>query len=271
VNGCKQFKQGALKMATNIVLLKKKALSKPILFVGLPGIGLVGKICVDYLLKQFKTELIGEIYSDSFPPAVHTKAGLVELITDQIFAFKFADRHFLFLAGPVQPALDFRVGSSQEHYDFAEKIVLSMKKLGVKEVFTLAGINIGDKRMETQPNVVVAATSKKLLEEFKALGAKSDQKEGLISGAAGLFLGLAKQHGLEGACLMGETNARLVYGDHGAAKKLLELLIKKFGFKVDMKGIEQEAKNIEAAFERLAAQFEEVEEKMPPEGPSYVR
>lgn len=258
-------------MATKIVFLKKQKLSKPVLFVGLPGIGLVGKICVDYFLKQFKTELIAEVYSDSFPPTVHTKEGLIELITDQIFAFKFKGRHFLFLSGPVQPSLDFRTGSSQEHYDFAEEIVAAVKKLGVKEIFTLAGINVGDKRLEKQPNVVVAATNKKILEEFKKLGATSGQKEGLISGAAGLVLGIGAQHGVEGACLMGETNARLVYGDHGAAKMLIELLVKKFGFKVEMKSIEREAKNIEEAFKKLAEQFEEAEENMPPEGPSYVR
>jgi len=65
--------QKAKKMVTKIVLLSEKKLKKPIMFVGLPGIGLVGKICVDYFLKQFKTEKIGEIYSDSFPPFCSVK------------------------------------------------------------------------------------------------------------------------------------------------------------------------------------------------------
>ncbi len=258
-------------MTTNVVFLKKASLSNPVLLVGLPGIGLVGKICVDYFLKQFKTEVVADIYSDSFPPAVHTKKDIVELIKNQVHAFKFRGRHFLFLAGPVQPSLDLRSGSPQEHYDFAEQIVLAMKELGVKQVFTLAGINIGDRRMEVQPGIVVAATNEKLLAELKKLGAKGNKKEGLISGAAGLIVGLGAKKGVEGACLMGETNARLVYGDHGAAKKLIEMLVKKFGFKVDMQSIEKEAKNIEQAFEKLAKQFEDVEEKPEKGGPSYVR
>ena len=258
-------------MGTKIVFIKKPKLSNPIMFVGLPGIGLVGKICADYFLKQFKANLIAEVYSDSFPPTVHTKQGIIDLISDQLFLFKFKDRHFLFLSGPVQPSLDFRAGSSQEHYEFAEEIIDAVKKLGVKEIYTLAGVNIGDKRMGQKPNVVVAATNKKILDSFKKLGAKSASKEGLISGAAGLILGIGVSNGIEGACLMGETNARLVYGDHGAAKKLIELLVKKFGFKVDMKSIEMEAKNIEDAFKKLTQQFEDIEEKMPSDGPSYVR
>ncbi|MBN2067613.1 MAG: PAC2 family protein [Candidatus Diapherotrites archaeon] len=257
-------------MSTKVFLQSKKKFKNPVLLTGLPGIGLVGKICVDYFLKQLKTEKIGEIYSDSFPPSVHTKDALVELIKDELHATEHKGRHFLFLAGPVQPSLDFRSGAI-EHYEFAEEIVEAVKKLGVKEVFTLAGLNIGDARMEKQPDVVIAATDKKTLERFTSLGAKADKKEGLISGAAGLILGIAQQQGMQGACLMGETNAKLIYGDHGAAKKLIELIVKAFGFKVEMKGIEREAKNIEKAFEKLAKQFEEAEEKPPKDGPSYVR
>ena len=258
-------------MATKVVFVKKKKLVKPILLVGLPGIGLVGKICIDYFMKQFKTEKIADIYSDAFPPSVHTKEAIIEMIRDELHAMHFAGTDFLFLTGPVQPSLDFRVGSAEEHYEFALEIVQAMKSLGVKEILTLAGINIGDARMEKGPGIIVAATSKKVLQEFAALGAKVDKKEGLISGAAGLILGIGQQNGIDGACLMGETSARLIYGDHGAAKPLIELLVKKFGFKVDMKGIEKEAKNIEEAFEKLAKQFEEAEEKPPAEGPSYVR
>ena len=42
-------------MPTTIKVLKKKKLSKGIMFAGLPGIGLVGKIVLDYLMKELKT------------------------------------------------------------------------------------------------------------------------------------------------------------------------------------------------------------------------
>lgn len=258
-------------MSTRIEFLKKKKLKNPILFTGLPGIGLVGKIAVDYMLKQFSAEKIAEIYSDSFPPSVHTKGALIELIRDDIFVTSLNGRDYLFLVGPVQPSLDFRTGSSAEHYEFAAKIVEAMKELGVEEIYTLAGINIGDKRLEKEPGVVVASTSKKLLAELNSLGAIADRKEGLISGAAGLIVGVAEKQGISGACLMGETSSKLVYGDHGAAKKVIELLIKRFGFKVNLGQIAQEAKNIEAAFAQLSKQFEDFEEEMPKTGLPYVR
>ena len=259
-------------MGTKVKFFKKQKFNNAILFAGLPGIGLVGKIAVDYLLRQIKAVKVGEITSDSFPPSVHTKDGLVDLIKDEIFYFKNKSKDFLFISGPVQPALDIRSTSMAEHYEFAETIVREVKKAGVKEIYTLAGINIGDKRMVKEPKIIIAATSKKILAEWKKVGVITDRPEGLISGAAGLLLGLAKENGIEGACLMGETNAKLIYGDQGAAKKVLELLIRKYGFKINMNKIQKEAKEIELSFSALAKQLEGQEEtEQPSEGISYVR
>ncbi len=258
-------------MATKVVFLKKKEFNEPVLLTGLPGIGLVGKICVDYLLKQFKAEKIAELTSDSFPPSVHTFDSQIELIRDELHYCSINGKDFLFLSGPVQPSLDFHFGSAQEHYEFARAIVEAVAPLGVKNIFTLAGINVGEQRMIKEPQIVAAATSKKLLAELKKLGAITQSQDGLISGAAGLILGIAKEKGIEGACLMGETNASLIYGDHGAAKNLIEFLVKMLGFSVKMEEIEKESKNIEKAFMQLAKQFEQEEEKPPGGGLSYVR
>ncbi|HZX34211.1 MAG TPA: PAC2 family protein [archaeon] len=256
-------------MNTKVKFLKDKKLKNAVLFTGLPGIGLVGKICVDYMLKQFKAEKVAEIVSDSFPPSVHTENGVVDLIKDGIFYFRFNDSDYLFLAGPVQPSLDMRFGA-QEHYEFSSSILAALKSRGLKEICTLAGINVGDKRMQSEPKVIVASTEKKKLEEWKKLGAVIDRPVGLISGAAGLLLGLAKEEGIEASCLMGETNSRLVYGDPGAAKKILELLIKKYGFKIEMERMEKEAQEIEKAFSALTKQFENQQDDTP-SGLSYVR
>ncbi len=260
-------------MSTRIEWLKKPALKKPVLYTGLPGIGLVGKIAVDYLLKQLKAQRIGLVYSDTFPPAVHTEAGVLNLISDEIYLVEWNSRHYLFLAGPVQPSLDGRVGTGRDHYEFAHALVSAFQDLGVKEFYTLAGINIGDRRMEKEPQVVIAATDQKVLDEFKKFGVLPGQEGGLISGAAGLILGEAKKAGLQGACLMGETHARLIYGDHGAAKKVLELLVKRHGFNLDMSGIKKESKAIEEAFSTLTKEITKQIQKVDElEGsPSYVR
>jgi uncharacterized protein len=259
-------------MVTEIVYIKKPSkLRKPVMLVGLPGIGLVGKIAVDYLLKQLKSKKVAEIYSDSFPPSVQTQNGLIEAIYNEVFLFKGSKQDFLFLAGPVQPVLNVAIGQNEAHFEFAAQIIKMAEKFGVREIYTLAGINIGDARMENDPDVIVAATSKEILNKWKG---ESLGKGGLISGAAGLILGVGKRHGIEGACLMGETNVKLVYGDHGAAKSLIQLLKKKYSFKVDMGRIEKESKNIEEAFSQLNEQLEQQhieDDEHDVKGLSYVR
>jgi len=259
-------------MPTRIKTLKEMKFSNGILFTGLPGIGLVGKIAVDYMLKQIKAEKFAEVYSDSFPPSVHTKKGIVELIKDEFYYYPYKGKDFIFLAGPVQPALDLRVSSAFQHYEFANAIVDYIVKCGITEVYTLAGINIGEQRVGLEPNIVCAATDEKILAEWKKLNVRVDQQEGLITGAAGLILGLAAEKGLRGACLMGETSSKLIYGDHAAAKRLLEVLIKKFKFKLDMKQIKKEAKKIQQTFSQLTKQLESQQEEEKPKEPlSYVR
>jgi len=259
-------------LTTRIEVLKKKKFKKPVLITGLPGIGLVGKISVDYLLKQSKSEKIANIYSDSFPPSVHNEKGILSMIKDELHVIEQNGKSFIFLAGPVQPSLDIRMAQPKDHYEFAETILNFVKKAGVKKVYTIAGINIGDKRMEQAPGVIISVTNKDSLKELKKAGGKVDSNAGLISGVAGLLPGLGAQQGIDGVCIMGETNAKLIYGDHGAAEKVIELLVKLFGFKINMKNIKKEAHNIEDAFSQLNKQLEEKKEEEPEEnGLSYVR
>ncbi len=258
-------------MPTKILLTKKVSLNKGVLLVGLPGIGLVGKIAVDYLLKELSPLKIAEVYSDSFPPSVHTKGSRVNLIKNELFYLNYKKQEFIFLAGPVQPTLDFKVGSSHEHYEFSETLVNFFKSIGVSEIITLAGINIGEKRLNTKPGVIVAGTDDVIIKKWKDLGAKIDKKEGLISGVAGLLVGLGKLHNMSGACLMGETNAQLIYGDQGSSKRILELLKKRFGFKLNMKKIDKEANDIEKAFNELNQQLEAIEDEGPKDNLPYVR
>ncbi|MCX8158236.1 MAG: PAC2 family protein [Candidatus Diapherotrites archaeon] len=259
-------------MVTSVKFTKKVKVNKGILFTGLPGIGLVGKICVDYMLKQLNPEKIAEITSDSFPPSVQTSKGIISLIKDEIYLYRGNKNDFLFLAGPVQPALDLRLGSSYDHYEFARAIVESLKKYKLSEICALAGINIGDKRITSKPRVIASATDKKLLEEWEKLGAIVDKSEGLITGAAGLIPAIAnEEYKVKASCLMGETNARLVYGDQGAAKAVLEILTKRYNLKISMDLIEKEAKEIENAFAELNKQLTEEPKVEPVDKLTYVR
>lgn len=256
-------------MNTKIELIKKlPSLKNPLLFVGLPGIGLVGKISIDYLIKELspKPQLIGKIYSSSFPPAVHEKNSLLELIFNEIYLYRTKSQDFLFIAGPVQPALG-NILNSHQHYEFSESISLFAKKHKIKTIYTFAGLNIGDKRITSTPRVIAVCTdlsTKTLLKKkkLKNLFFQESNQDALISGVAGLLLGVAyTSYKIPGVCLMGETNSKLTYGDPSSAKQLIDILTKLFSFKIDLKKINASAKKIETSFTEISKNLEKISSK----------
>jgi len=253
-------------MKTDINQILKKKLNNPIFIAGLPGIGLVGKIAVDYLVSELKPKpvLFAKVYSDSFPPAVHAKNSILEIIHDEIYVYSSNKRDYLFLVGPVQPALG-NLPNSQDHYDFSERIADFAKKTGTKEVYTFAGLNIGDQRMKSKPKVACVASdesTKSILEKKKLTNIYFDKnnKDTLISGVAGLLPGIVyKKYNIPGVCLMGETDSKLTYGDPASAKEILEITLKIFpDLKLDLKSILESAKKIEESFSKMEKDIEKM-------------
>jgi proteasome assembly chaperone (PAC2) family protein len=77
------------------------------------------------------------------------------------------------------------------------------KKMGIKEIFTLAGFGSG--RNVRKPRVFGTGTEK-MIEAFKdkgvLFGVFGPQA---VVGVAGLTIAFAKKYGIEALCLMGET------------------------------------------------------------------
>lgn len=264
-------------MVTKINILKSQKLKSPVLLVGLPGIGLVGKIAVDYLLSELKPKATeyAIITSDSFPPAVHAKNSTLDLISDHIFLFRGKKRDFLFLVGPIQPNLS-NVSNSSEHYEFSESISNFCKSQNVKEIYTFAGLNIGEKRLNQKPKVLAVASDKDTKEKLKSkkidnLIFDDSQGDTLISGVAGLLIGVAYyNHKIPGCCFMGETDQKLIFGDQGSARSILGIICDLFEIRVDMKKIDTQAKKIEESFTEIQDKLKDLEKKK--EVPvSYIR
>jgi len=268
-------------MNTNIEIIKPiKNLKNPVLFVGLPGIGLVGKIAVDYLVKELspKPVLVGKIFSDSFPPAVHEKNSVLELIYDEIYLYRTKTKDFFLIVGPVQPALG-NILNSDQHYEFSEKISLFAKKHKVKEIVTFAGLNIGDKRITSNPKVIGVFSDEKskkdmVKKKIKNLYFQDKNQDALISGVAGLLLGISYAYQkIPGFCLMGETNSKLTYGDPSSAKQLIEIISNVYKLKIDLKKINESSKKIEKSFSEISKNIEEISKKQDPsQNPTnYIR
>ncbi len=226
-------------------------LKDAVMIEGLPGIGHVGKLVADHLVKELDVVKVVEIYSHHFPPQVMVREnGLIVMPKNEIYAFKGDGEtpDLLILVG------DFQSISNEGHFELVNTYIEIAKKFGVKRILTLGGYGVG--KFIEEPYVLGAANNKKLIEELKRYGVKIENGEpgGGIIGASGLLLGVAMIEGIDAACLMGATSGYMV--DPKSAKAVLEVLIKMLKIKVNVEDLEIRAKEME----KLIAQIKEMQE-----------
>jgi len=197
-------------------------LENPIFVQGLPGFGNVGKIAAHLLVKFCGAKPFVELYSPSFPDyaSVNSK-GICHLPRYEFYAAPMEKNDFIIMTGDTQPSFDDVVA----HYEVCGEILDFVKKYGCSFIVTIGGVPI----IEEKTQVYVAATSPRLAMEFMEKGAVIYSK-GRIVGATGLMLGLAKERGLEGVCLLGATTG--FRADRGAGFSVFKFLMKALGNEV---------------------------------------
>ncbi len=220
-------------------------LNSPILISGLPGIGNVGKIAADYFIEKLKMKKIADIFSEYLPPQVFLFNSTVHLVRDSIYYKKTGKKNdLIFLAG------DFQGTTQEGQYELSYKIMEFLEKYNISKIYTLGGYSIG-KIVET-PKVLGAVSDKKLMKPLENAGISFPKGEpsGGIVGSAGLILGLGKEiFSIDGACLMGETSG--YFADPKGAKQIIEVLSKILKTKIDLKDIDEKAKQIEEITEKM--------------------
>src|SRR3990172_5695708 len=218
------------------VLKGKLKLRNPLLVEGLPGVGNVGKIALDYLVDTLDPELLYKIHSNVFPHSVFfNQDGYLELPSVSLYRYKGKNQDILLLTGDVQPTRE------SASYEFCEKILDFADEMGCKEVITLGGIGLPTE--VKKPIVFGAFTDKGTMLRYKKYGGintKTSEKIEAIVGASGLLLGLAQLRNIKGASLLSETYAHEAHFGFREAKCLLERLQEILGIKLDLDELEKE-------------------------------
>ena len=209
------------------------ARSADICIAGLPGVGHVGKLVVDHLVRTLHAEKVAEITSTLFPPQMYLgEDAVLRLPRNEIFYAKIENGpSFLLLAGDCQST------SAEGHYTLAQTYISVLSLLCVKRIYTLGGYGVG--MMVEKPRVLAALSHASLKEEVLAAGAtlNRDEPVGGIIGAAGLLITLGRLAGMEGIALLGETSGYLV--DPVSSTAVLNIVEKMIGFTVDRKDLQE--------------------------------
>jgi uncharacterized protein (TIGR00162 family) len=222
--------------------------NNPVLIEGLPGLGLVGKIALRYLIKELKAKKIAYLYSPHFPYFVLVnKKGNVRLLRGSFYYYQ----------NPKGNDIVLFTGDSQSQtiegqYEIADRMLDFSQKHNIKTIATIGGYRMEPKE---KPKVYVAATSQEILHKALDAGATLSTSGSPIVGTAGLILGLARFKKIEALCLLGETRGYLP--DPLAAKSVLEVLSSAFKFDLNLAQLDEEI----AKAETMVTRLQQIEEK----------
>ncbi|PIN76983.1 hypothetical protein COV17_00005 [Candidatus Woesearchaeota archaeon CG10_big_fil_rev_8_21_14_0_10_36_11] len=224
---------------------KVPKLHNPLFIEGLPGIGNVGKIAVDFLIEEFNAKKVCSFFSYKFPHSVFVnEENLIEMPKIELYYKKFSGkktkRDLLLLTGDIQPI------DEESCYTFCEEILTIMKQYGSTELITTGGIGL--QTMPEKTKVYCTGNDTTLIKEYmKKMGIKENifGVVGPIIGVSGILLALGKRRNVKGVSLLAETFAHPMYVGIKGAKEILRVLEKKFAFGINIDKMSKEIVELE--------------------------
>jgi len=240
---------------TRIHELSKIELKEPILIQGLPGLGYVGKVAVDYFIEKLKPKKVAELYSSYllFPDGNLginiSEDGTYSLPRYEFYSFGDKEPNIIFLTGDAQPSVTGQ-------YEVASMVLDFVQGFGSKMLFTMGGYGT---RSGNDVGAVYAVVGDPVLgDRLKKMGAKL-AKGGAVTGAAGVILGIGRQRGLQCAGLLGATTG--VYPDLEAARAVIQMLTGLVSIPIELKGLDSEIEDMRKKMEKIRhTELEEVKE-----------
>ena len=250
-------------MESVISYYEEPVLNKPVLIEGLPGVGNVGKIAADFLAEKLEAKHFATVLSKHFPPQVLiNNEGVGIMASNELFYVKdVGESHLdvIFLLG------DFQAATAEGQFLVCNEMMNEIfLRYDVSTVFTLGGYGTG--KMVDDAAVLGAATDTETRDKLAPYGVtfRPGEPAGGIVGASAVLLGLAQFHGIEGACIMGETSGYLV--DYKSASKVLDVLEKLLGTDVDRTEFNEKCQQVDF----IAGKVKELENSKNKDNLGYI-
>ena len=205
-------------------------LKNPIFIVAWPGMGEVAYRCALFLKEVMGFKMFAKLEAGEFfkPAAVSVDKGVLDLPS-------FPAGFFYYIKGKNSPDIILFLGEAQPPLEYGERlsaqIIDFVKKYNAKFVFSFAAKPEAVDH-KTNPAVWIAATHKTVFKKFEKFKLKV-LSEGQISGLNGIILGVGKNKGLKGACLLGEVPFYMVQIENPkASNNILKIVDKYLGLKL---------------------------------------
>lgn len=246
-----------------IKVLSSPRLKSPIMICAWPGMGEVAIRAALYLKNNLPFKEFAKLDApDYFEPAgITIKNGILELprsVGGVFYYYKNPKKNndvILFISD-AQPNLGNAIHYSEEIITFAQKHM-------VKLIYSFAAMTVPIDHGQNA-RVWIAATSRKLMQNFKGLNLKT-LNEGQISGLNGLILGIAKNKNIDGICLLGEIPIYTIQIENPkASMAVLEIININMGLNLNFNPLKERAKFVEEEINKLIGY---IKGEVPPSGP----
>jgi uncharacterized protein len=219
-------------------------LKKPILIEGLPGIGNVGKVAVDFIIEKVNATHLYDISSYTMPHSVFVNEdNLIELPSIELYYLKRAGKKpdLLLLTGDVQPI------DEQSCYEFCDALLDMAEKFGVSEVITTGGIGLQE--APKSPKVYCTGADKAMIKRYCTETGASNKIYGVVGpivGVSGILLGLANKRKIPAVTLLAETLGHPMYLGIKGGREVLKILNGKLDLGINLKDMDKEIKKLES-------------------------
>lgn len=234
----------------SIRVKKRPRLNNPVLVAAWPGMGDVALKAALYLKDKLAAAEFAEMTSEEYfhPSGVWIDNSVISIPQHAVGKFYYHKNQsggpdLVIFISDAQPFVE-------KGYEYAKEIVDFAVSLKVKLVYTFAAMPLPIEHTQS-PQVYAAATQKETLDAFAKLGAKM-MPSGQISGLNGLVLGVAREMGLDGVCLLGEIPLYMIQIENPrASMAVLDLLVRALKVSLDLTDLKNYAAQIDQEIEHL--------------------
>ncbi|MBI5797789.1 proteasome assembly chaperone family protein [Candidatus Woesearchaeota archaeon] len=221
----------------------------PIIIEGFPGLGLIGTISTEYLIKHLGAKSIGHISSKKIAPmvAVH-ESKLVQPL--EVFYAKSKNIIILHALADIR-------GMEWDIADALQELYVTLK---AKEVISVEGILGQNKDLNVYYYTNDSAVKKKM--DANKVGLL---QEGIVSGVTAALL--LKENEMATTGFFVETHSKLP--DSRAAAKIIELLDSYLKLGVDIKPLEKAAADFEKQLQDYVEKMQDASKKTDEKAENY--
>lgn len=233
-----------------VKIIKRPKLKQPYLIVAWPGMGEVAFKAGKYLVEKLEAEEFATIPAqDYFYLTGSVIAGGVlnapQLPQNKFYYWKnrTGKNDLIIFISNAQPDLS-------KAKEYSQRIIQLAKSFNVEMIVSLASMPQPIDHTQ-EAGVWFASTAQELNNSLKKYNLHM-LSEGQISGMNGLFLGIAKEEGLKGFCLLGEIPLYTIQVENPRASlAVLSALAKILNIQIDFSGLSEETRVVEQEINKL--------------------